>query len=133
MEDKNNTTKKWAVGDTCWYEEPWSGCYYECEIIEIKNNIDKKRGTITPYAKLKNKSNEGLSTFTAAFEKLVETRDELVDRNKAIENGYLAEINNKEELISFMFTHCINGMEYTDEEARSAVIKKMMEFGIDVP
>lgn len=70
MDDKNNTMKELTVGD----------------IIEIKNNVDKKSGTITP---------EGLSTLTAALGKLVETRDRLIACDKTIENGYLVESNNK--------------------------------------
>ena len=119
--------KTWAVGDTCWYKESWSGCYYECEIIEIKHMISNQ----TPYAKIKNKNSGGIQIFDSLFEKLAESRDELVARDNAIKNGYLAEINSKDDLIRFMFTHCINGEEHTDEEARAAVIEKMDEFGIE--
>ena len=123
--------KTWAVGDTCWYEESWSGCFYECEIIKIKYIVDKKNGTTTPYATIKNKNPGGIQTFDSWFEKLAESRDELVARNNAVKDAYLTEINSKDDLIHFMFNHCINGVEYTDEEAREAVIEKMTEFGIN--
>ncbi len=125
MENKNN--KNWAIGDTCWYKESWSGCYYECEIVGIKHMIADQ----TPYAAIKNKNPGGIQTFDSLFEKLAESREELVARDNAIKNGYLTEINSKDDLIRFMFANCINGEEHTDEEAREAVIEKMAEFGID--
>jgi len=125
MEKLNN----WKIGDTVWMKESWSGNYYECVITKIGQTDHRHPDKSVAYADLKVKND--LMTLSASFDKLYLTREELVQKDNAQKIAYLDEIKSKGDLIRFMFDHCINGEEHTDDEARAAVIEKMAEFGIN--
>ena len=73
---------------------------------------------------------------TVSIENIFVTEKEARDaKNKKIENTkneYRKQINSVEDLVVFLFNHCINGDEYTDYEAREVAIEKAKEYGINL-
>ena len=122
--------KSFNIGNTAYFIEAWSGHVIRGKITEVYDDSVSIHCEcyVDPEGNFKSKS---YGTCSARFGKLYSTAQEaFAEKNrKHLEqvSKYCDSITDVESLLKFALTHCLNGAEYTDDEAREAYIKKAKE------
>lgn len=142
------------IGDIVYYYEHWSDSIvkakieniYQAELYAKQFNTDTKTKIAEDVAKLENicmVDYDGEKTYSfpgSCDRRIVELYTSAKsaydnyykEQNKKIKK-YCSEINTIEDLVKFPINHCLNGEEYTDNEAYQAYKIKVKEFvGIDL-
>lgn len=122
--------KNFSIGDTVYFVENWTGNVIRGKVSKIHDDgvsatcecvVDTEGNSIY----------RSFGTSGARFEDLYSTAQEAFDgkNRKHLEqmSRYCDEITDVESLFKFALNHCLNGAEYTDDEAREAYIKKAKE------
>lgn len=142
------------IGDIVYYYEHWSDSIvkakieniYQTELYAKQFNTNTKTKIAEDVAKLKNicmVDYDGEKTYDfpgSCDRRIVELYTSAKsaydnyykEQNKKIKK-YCSEINTIEDLVKFPINHCLNGEEYTDNEAYQAYKIKVKElFGINL-
>ena len=122
--------KNYNVGDTVYFIENWNVNVVRGHITKIHNAgvsiaceciVDAEDNFV----------NKTFGTSGARFEDLYATAQEAFDgkNRKHLEqmSKYCEEITDIKSLLKFALNHCLNGEEYTDDEARETYIEKAKE------
>ena len=122
--------KNFSIGDTVYFIEKWTGNVLRGKVSKIYDDgvsatcewiVDAEGNSI----------DESFGTSGARFEDLYATAQEAFDgkNRKHLEqvSKYCDGIIDVESLLKFALNHCLNGAEYTDDEAREAYIRKAKE------
>lgn len=134
-------SKDTPIGTKVYTIESWSERIVKAKIEEIcVENIENGR----TYAKLKglydcdnDEDTDAYGSWGCFLENLYLTKEEVLiardEENKKEILKYKSQIKDINDLINFCLSHCIaNGEEYTNWNARKAVIEKAKEFGIKI-
>ena len=94
----------------------------------------KIKNVDTPYVTVKTEhfgSNNVL--FTHAFLTKEDLQEFKKQKEETLKENYRNQINSINDLVKFMYTHCVAAAEeYTDWDARTVVEEKAKEFGINL-
>ena len=142
------------IGDIIYYYEHWSNSIVKAKIENIyqtglyakRFDMDTKTKITEDVAKLKtictvDYDGEEIYSFPGSCDRRITelyTSSEsaydayCIEQNKRIKK-YCSEINTIEDLVKFPINHCLNGEEYTNNEAYQAYKIKVKELvGIDL-
>jgi len=122
MEDLKEEFK---INDVVYYESHW-----------VDNQIQKAK--ILSFQDERQVRTKGLNfagTEGALISDLYRSEKECLDaaiaRHEKAKQDYCDEITTVNDLVTFMFNHCITGDDY-EYDAREVVVKKAEEFGINL-
>lgn len=122
--------KNFSIGDTVYFVENWTGNVIRGKVSKIHDDGVSATCECVVGAE-GNSVDKSFGTSGAQFEDLYSTAQEAFDgkNRKHLEqmSRYCDEITDVESLFKFALNHCLNGAEYTDDEAREAYIKKAKE------
>lgn len=123
---KNNTN--FNIGDNVWWFDIWDNLCHGT-ILEIHTTDKNIR-----YFHVKEDIGARDTLETDCYPTKQACLDAFHEKSNATVKAYKTEIHSVDELVAFCLTHCVaSAEEYTNYDARKAVLERAKELGLSLP